>query len=946
MNRKPWLEEWLKHAALTGLFIILPLLVASGLGYHTLWMKKERRLDLVAQNLETSLSQVRCEADAEVFLKKLGRGVWHLVNQSRKTPEDLARIHKSVKAFVPVDFDMYVFGNHGKLLTPDAIPLRSRFLGGNLWKMISCDHFEASKRFQKLRRQLKAFLGNEFRMAHFLDGRDSVTPIVVHQNPGQIYWVNDKNSPECGILLIFWALPDMNFRLQNVLHRMRQKFSQCLVVSEAGEIRKSVDGPFATASTAEPINRIVVMGQKQWLSDQGILWCGRAIDDLWVVASLPAGIESLSSMQRYLLAAAFFIGLFAFFIYFRLISDRLFLSIRTKLLALFLVAVISPVMCFTYLSYRYLLDRESSLLAAVISNGRRVMVSFDETFRQAGASFIEDFREIGRIAVNHPLQDLRSLFEPRIRSNDLILFELRNASDATVLFSVQNELVVEGMRQVSEAFTRFCLDNRFGSSLTDSIDPLLEAAVLSPEAGLLFLFKRPDEVHRMFFGSLPMFIYWNVNLQQPGHALYIYILQSAARLVKRLLKSRLQESWKSGNHYPYTLAAMESRKGTWLPAPVRQNRQLRNFADRIIFSDRPEELKLEVEGEEYLVLGQRSVFAPGYCLFSFYPYRLIAQEIAKLRKNIALAIAGFLLLSLISAWMLSDIFLLPVARLGNGVAAIKARNTDFRIVPVQHDEFGDLAISFNQMIADLKEMKLAQDVQESLLPAVPPVLDGYRLAFTNRMASAVGGDYFDVLVPDKNTVCIIIGDVTGHGVSSALVMAMAKAIVYQSVREGRDLANLFADLNRAIYAYFSRPPVRKMITLFAATMDLATGKGLFVNAGHNFPIMLGADGSCTDLASVNLPVGAMKNIRRLDTCEFSLNPGATIVFYTDGLIEVTDPAKEQYGYSRLKDMLATRAALEPEKLAGDLMAAYDAWLAGGEPDDDVTLIILQRQAVV
>ena len=53
MNRKPWLEEWLKHAALTGLFIILPLLVASGLGYHTLRMKKERRLDQVAQNLET-----------------------------------------------------------------------------------------------------------------------------------------------------------------------------------------------------------------------------------------------------------------------------------------------------------------------------------------------------------------------------------------------------------------------------------------------------------------------------------------------------------------------------------------------------------------------------------------------------------------------------------------------------------------------------------------------------------------------------------------------------------------------------------------------------------------------------------------------------------------------------------------------------------------------------
>ncbi len=735
MAQKPWYEEWLKHAALTGLFIFLPLLVASGLGYHTLWLKKENRLDLASQQLETSLSQVRCEADSEVLLKKLGRGVWHLVNQHGRSPEALSRIYESLKTFVPVDFDMYVFGDNAQLLTPQNIPLRSRFLGGNLWKMISCDHFEASRRFQKLRRQLKAFLGNEFRMAHFLEGRDSVTPIVVHQNPGLIYWVNDRAHPDGGMMLIFWALPDLNFRLKNVLGRMKQRFADCLIVSDAGKIQMQTKGMLETVRQSEPADRIVLMGQKEWLSNQGYLWKGRQIDDLWVVASLPAGIAVYSSMQRYLLAAVFLVGLLASFIYCRLVSDRLFLSIRMKLLALFFVAVISPVMCFAYLGYRYLLDREATLMAAVISNGRRIMVNFDETFRRAGDAFIEEFREMGRMAGKHSHPDLRALLEPRIRSNDLIIFELRNASSAEMLFSLQNELVAEGMREISDAFTRFCLDKSFGSNLTDSIDPLLETAVLSPEAGLLFLFRRPDEVHRMYFGSLPMFIYWNVALHQQSAGIYIYILQSAARLVKRLLNSRLREAFASRSFYPYTLAALESRKGTWLPARVSENRQLRNFADQILFSDRPEELKLAIDGEEYLVLGQRSVFAPGYCLFSFYPCHLIYQEIGKLRRNIILAIAAFLLLSAISGWLLSDIFLLPVARLGNGVAAIKSRNTDFRIVPVQRDEFGDLAISFNQMISDLKEMKLAQDIQESLLPAVPPILDGYRLAFTNRMAS-------------------------------------------------------------------------------------------------------------------------------------------------------------------------------------------------------------------
>lgn len=946
--KKGWLQEFLKHAALLGLFVFLPLLVAGGLGYHTLWLERESRLHQTSAQLEASLSQVRCEAETEVFLKKLGRGIWHLVSRSGFTAEKITEIHSSLAAFVPVDFDLYAFDERGQLVTPPQIPLRSRFLGARLWEMIGRDPIEQSERFQKLRRQLKAFLGNEFRMAHFLEGRDSVTQIVTRQKPGLIYWVNDPIQPGRGMILVFWALPDLNFRLQHVLSKMRSRFSHGLIVSESGELLQQPENLSEARQFGEVTGRIAILGQKNYLSDAGLIWGGRQIDDLWVIASLPAGIEVFEKLQQYLFTFLFIAGILALVAYHRHAFDnRLFLPIRLKLLALFLVAVISPVMGFAYLGYRYLSDREATLLATVTSTSRRHMVSFDETFRKAGEAFIDEFREMGRLAGQRHQPAFRRQLEPGIRSNDLIIYELRNASSAELLFSLQNELVSEGMREVSDAFARFCLDARFGSNLTDTVDPLLETAVRSPEAGFFFLFNRPDEVHRMFFGPVPMFIYWNVAVpQKDGQGIFIYILQSASRLIKRLLHSRLQESLRADSLQPYTLAALENRSGNWLPGRVRENRQLRHFADRLLFSDKPEEIRQVIGGEEYLILGQRSIFAPGYSLFSFYPYRLITEEIIRLRRQIVAAIVGFLLLAFMAAWMLSDIFLLPVSRLGDGVAAIKSRNTDFRIVPVQHDEFGDLAISFNHMIADLKEMKLAQDVQESLLPASPPQLAGYGLAFANRMASAVGGDYFDVLVPDGNTAWIIIGDVTGHGVSSALVMAMAKAVVYQAVREKRDLISLFVDLNRAIHAYFNEPPVRKMITLFAAIIDLSSGKGQFANAGHNFPVLVRPDGECIDLESVHLPIGALKNIRRLVPREFTMQSGDTLVFYTDGLIEVTNQAREQYGYRRFKKMLAARAGSEPKKLAEDLLAAYDSWLSGGEPDDDVTLVLLQRQAGV
>ncbi|HPT47777.1 MAG TPA: SpoIIE family protein phosphatase, partial [Candidatus Rifleibacterium sp.] len=557
-------------------------------------------------------------------------------------------------------------------------------------------------------------------------------------------------------------------------------------------------------------------------------------------------------------------------------------------------------------------------------------------------SFIDEFRELSRIAPVIDQPGSRQMLETRLQANNLITYELRNASSAEIVFSLENALVFEGMREVSDAFARFCLDNAFGSDLTSAVDPLLDMAVRSPEAGLWFFFDRPDEVHRISFGPVPMFVFWNtIRRPRDSAMLHVYILQSASRLTQQLIRYRLLTSLQTAK--PFTLAAMNQKNDTWLPEKVYENQQLRDFAARLLFSEKPEEMKLSLAGNEYLVSGQRGKYSGNYSLFAFYPYQLITDEINNLRKQIGAAMLLFTILAMLAAWLLSDTFLLPVSRLGAGVAAIHARNHGFRIEQDQQDEFGDLAASFNHMIADLKEMQLARDVQESLLPAVIPALPGYQLSFANRMASAVGGDYYDVQVLDSDNIFVVIGDVSGHGVGSALVMSMAKAIVYHGLKESRDLISIFSDLNLAVNTYFSRPPVRKMITLFAATLNLSSGRGSFVNAGHNFPVQVTAAGQCNDLESIHLPVGAVASLKKLATRPFQMLPGDSVVFYTDGLVEAANPAAGQYGYTRLKNLLTANAGVEPELLSARLLAAYDDWLAGHEQDDDVTLVILRRQ---
>lgn len=171
---------------------------------------------------------------------------------------------------------------------------------------------------------------------------------------------------------------------------------------------------------------------------------------------------------------------------------------------------------------------------------------------------------------------------------------------------------------------------------------------------------------------------------------------------------------------------------------------------------------------------------------------------------------------------------------------------------------------------------------------------------------------------------------------------MARAIFYQGLKEGGDLISLFTDLNLAIYEYFHLLPVRKMITVFAAVIDLSTGVGEFVNAGHNFPVKLSTDGLCEDLAAVHLPIGACRKLRNLTTNEFCFKSGETLVFYTDGLVEVKNSQDEMYGYDRFKDSLACNFHKSADDLNRELIARYDSWLGGIEPDDDLTLIVLKR----
>lgn len=939
----PLWRRFLRHFAPLSLFVLLPFLIAGYLGYQTVANERVRHFDQIVAELDKTVVQAQYELDTATFLRKIGRGAWLKLRQHVNGANNFASYCSSLQNFLPVEFDFYAFDKEGSLITPASLPLRSRYIAGRLWEIVRASPIEQNRLFLRIKKQLKTFVGSEFRISRFLEERDNCFPIIARHRHGMVYWVNDQNNPAHGILMIFWELPSSEFRLSEVGSRYLKNFDSLFAASGENSIRTFGREPVFEQQAADIYRRIALLEQNNVFDSEERLWAGRKIDDYWLVAGARTAVSSFDLMQMQLHIGLLLLAILAVAAYFWAIGyENFFLPLRVKLLALFLMAVMMPIMGFAYLGYRYLDDREQTLRATVANHSRQLLFAMDESFSNAGASFFDDFATLSKRLFTQNDARLKADILARIESNDLISIELRDARKAEMLFFQQNELFFEGMREVSDAFSRYCIDNTLGSSLTDAIDPILDMVIRSPEAGMNFFFVRPQEVHKMEFGSVPMFIFWDIFSGKSAQPLYTFIVQSVHRLMQKLVRQRMQKARDSKSSAPYILAASSNRTGEWLPASIKNASALKKIVSQTQFSDKPVDATVIIAGDAYLLTGLHGKFITDYCLFAFYPLRLIDQDIASQRRLIRSGIALFLVLALMAGWLLSDVFLLPITRLGEGVNAIKARNSDFRIVSNQKDEFGDLAENFNQMISDLKEMQLAKDVQESLLPSQPPVVPGYQISFANRMASAVGGDYFDVRVLGCDRVCVIIGDVTGHGVGSALVMAMAKAIVYQGLKEGCDLIEIFDDLNMAVYTYFHLPPVRKMITIFAAMIDLSSGCGSFANAGHNFPVKVGRDGTCTDLASIHLPVGAVRRLRGLKLHEFVVKPYEHVVFYTDGLIEVMNAQGKMYGYERFKARVAELPASDADEMAQKLLEDYDKWLGGAEPDDDLTMVVLRR----
>jgi len=269
------------------------------------------------------------------------------------------------------------------------------------------------------------------------------------------------------------------------------------------------------------------------------------------------------------------------------------------------------------------------------------------------------------------------------------------------------------------------------------------------------------------------------------------------------------------------------------------------------------------------------------------------------------------------------------------------------------DEVGELTANFNKMTSQLKQrlelkknIDLAREVQQNLLPQKGLTVKGVEISGTTLYCDETGGDYFDILQRDEEDgkVCVVVGDVVGHGVGAALLMTTVRALVRSSFRQSTTPEIMMDNVNRLLYQ--DTEASGSFVTLFYFEVDQLSRTLHWIRAGHDPALILNCETAAfSELKGEGVALGV--DPRLMFTCNetvLEIDP-QLILIGSDGVFEATNESGKQFGKNRVQKLLADTRTLNPEKIINRLIDDIQSYTNGAPLADDVTLVVLKIEGV-
>jgi serine phosphatase RsbU (regulator of sigma subunit) len=309
-------------------------------------------------------------------------------------------------------------------------------------------------------------------------------------------------------------------------------------------------------------------------------------------------------------------------------------------------------------------------------------------------------------------------------------------------------------------------------------------------------------------------------------------------------------------------------------------------------------------------------------------------------------IAGFLAQALVFAWPLlladdSTVRLdgwLPLALFALPLLASARALGSGREFVYRYEDIAPHVRRIAERERQRVELETARRIQSSILPELPPRLNGVEIAHAYLPASEVGGDFYDVLALEDGRLAVAVGDVAGHGVSSGLVMSMAKSALAVQVTFDAEVAAVFATLNRMVHQTARK---RLLATLCYLVLDPRRREMVWASAGHLYPYRVTPAGKVEPLESVAYPLG-VRSYLQVEPRVRNLEPGDTLFLFSDGLVEArSERLDEPFGFDRLEQSLARHAHQGVEGLRDGVLEDVGRFTGPIPREDDQTILVLR-----
>ncbi|MBF0409420.1 MAG: SpoIIE family protein phosphatase [Candidatus Riflebacteria bacterium] len=945
-------------------FFLFPvLLTLYGTMSYLEEVEQESRNKAISQQEQILLRLRKNEETHEYLSVLLAKIHYFLINRSyKKLDFALADLHKRFPGMVK----LYLVDSDGEVRKELSEPNAPEYL---LKKLHYCVFQPTNEMLLANRKLFQSFIGSEVMIEHLWKANSA--RIVPSSSGNERRWFFFRISERGAVFAHIkevenWSDLAMKDRIRSYLQRKGHPYFQIGIT------------PIGSTMPSAPVSTALVNHQKKsrnsFQFENMLVYVARLKSSslLWIAFSRKK-YEVTHNLQNliYVLSIVIFLLLSYVSAKFNFNGAKIFFSIKWRLIALFFYASLLPLLIIFSVVWKYLAKEYDFSKTRCFETAEQILRNIDLSFPLLRISLQKEIYEHTSFLNYNYLKDTKKTenllknLANKLTADKIYLFDAKG-NTVYAVSGVENLLppdmenprenivdrsTTKAIAEVSSAIIGKLNLDESNFKMLNSIETLSVVTGINllhsfaKAIGRLEEFKVGSDVSWIMFSTIKddsnkithmLVFFWDKHQLEKTYLEYflkrknklsgnVKIIAADTEYLSASASANIIESTSKSESSGYFFSRNLSKKANsfipWIDIwQTTINRILYDSSHTYFFTGiKPKEIKY-------------------YYLLALQNDHPVRKRISSLKKYLFAFAFGCIIISVFIGKLLSEKLLKPIDNLGSGVKAIENKNFRFKVPVIESDELGTLTEMFNSMLGNLEEVNLARKVQKQLFPDSPLKLGKYCVNGKSLSATELGGDYFDYFSYKDRYLFAVIGDVTGHGVPAALVMAMAKAVVNERLFSGDTLTEIIPILNATLLRNLKK---KILMTATFFSIDTLNDEILYYNCGHPFPFLRKSDGSLQMIENAGLIMGLREKFP-LFPKKVSLEKGDRIILYTDGMVESFPPVSSLSNFDVFQDYLATRPILNSEKACDDYINNHPHVLSLQPLPDDFSILQIEK----